>query len=114
MAKHDLRLPPRQTAGASPPRRPASVRRTTSIDVTWPQGYGGNLRLDGRARDVATPAIGGAPVLLAEDSFVANLKPDRTIVSIESDPPRSGLVCLIGERGGGRLRGKLDEFVPEE
>lgn len=114
MTKAPLLAPPRQTAGVSPLRRPGSIRRTSSIGVHWPEGREKPMRLDGRARDVATPMAGGAPVLLAEDAFVAFLNFDRTIVSIESDPPRPELAGLIGERGGGRLRGRLDDVVPDE
>src|SRR4051794_18923669 len=30
----------RRSAGHAPPRRPASIRRTTSIDCLWPEGLG--------------------------------------------------------------------------
>jgi hypothetical protein len=53
-------------------------------------------------------------MVCAEDSFDAELKPDRTIVAIEANPPRAKLAQLIGTRGGGRLRGALEHFVPEE
>ena len=71
------------------------------------------MRQIGRARDIVTPRA-GAPVLCAEDSFDALLKPDRTILAIEAAPARAGLSRLIGARGGGRLRHALEEFVPEE
>jgi hypothetical protein len=72
------------------------------------------MRLIGRARDIVTPRTGGAPLLRAEDSFDAVLKTDRTIVSIEADPPRRDLTRLVGTRGGGRLRHALEQFIPEE
>lgn len=72
------------------------------------------MRLIGRARDIVTPRGGGPPVLRAEDSFEALLKPDRTIVAIEAAPRRTDLARLIGARGGGRLRHALEEFIPEE
>jgi Protein of unknown function (DUF2889) len=72
------------------------------------------MRLIGRARDIVTPRAGGAPVLCGEDSFDAVLKTDRTIVSIEADPPRLDLTRLVGTRGGGKLRQALDQFIPEE
>lgn len=106
--------PPRNTAGPAPVRVPGSVRRTSSIDVSWPDGLGGNMRLVGRARDIVTSDSGGPPVTRAEDRFEASLKPDRTIVAIESDPPRPAMARLVGERGGGHLRYVLEEVVPEE
>jgi hypothetical protein len=72
------------------------------------------MRLIGRARDIVTSPSGGAPILCAEDSFDAVLRPDRTIVAIEADPPRPNLARLVGTRGGGRLRHALEHFVPEE
>jgi Protein of unknown function (DUF2889) len=72
------------------------------------------MRLVGRARDIVTPSTGGAPILCAEDSFDAELRPDRTIMAIEADSPRPKLAQLIGTRGGGRLRHALEQFVPEE
>jgi hypothetical protein len=72
------------------------------------------MRLIGRARDIVTSQTGGDPILCAEDAFDAELKPDRTIVAIEADPPRPDLMRLVGTRGGGRLRHALEHFVPEE
>ena len=72
------------------------------------------MRMIGRARDIVTPRGGGAPILCAEDSFAAVLKTDRTIVSIESDPPRPDIARLVGTRGGGKLRHALEQFIPQE
>lgn len=91
-----------------------SVRRTSTIDVSWPNGRAGNLRLVARARDIVTPATGGAPIVRAEDGFEATLRPDRVIVAIEADPPRPAIAQLVGERGGGGLRKALERVVPEE
>jgi Protein of unknown function (DUF2889) len=109
-----LSPPPRCSAGAAPLRAPGSARRTSSLETSWPQGRAGNMHIVGRARDIVTPRSGGAPILRAEDAFDATLKPDRTIVAIEANPPRTALARLIGSRGGGRLREVLEEVVPEE
>jgi hypothetical protein len=93
---------------------PGSVRRTSSIDVFWPEGRTGNLRFAGRARDIMTPPAGGAPIICAEDSFEARLALDRSITAIAADPPRPGLKNLIGQRGGGGLREALQAALPEE
>ena len=108
-----LLTPPRQSAGAAPLRLPGSIRRTSSIDVSWPQGRAGNARLVGRARDIITTSS-GAPIVVAEDAFEAWLQPDRLIVSIESEPARPALVQLLGSRGGGGLRKVIEAAVPEE
>src|SRR5262249_51520396 len=105
---------PRKSFGPAPVRAPGSVRRTSTIEVSWPDGTEGNMQLIGRARDVLTLPSGGAPVALAEDSYIAVLKQDRSIVSIAATPPRPALAQLVGERGGGHLRWKLQDIVPEE
>ncbi|HEV7758196.1 MAG TPA: hypothetical protein VGO78_04385, partial [Acidimicrobiales bacterium] len=38
----------------TPPRAPGSVRRTSSLDSSRPQGAGGPLVIDARARDLVT------------------------------------------------------------
>jgi len=106
--------PPKNSAGPAPRRMPGSVRRTSSIDAFWPDGQLGNRIMIGRARDVVTPVAGGPPAVLAEDSFRAILKPDRTIVQIDADPPRPSLSRLVGSAGGSGLRRALEEIVPEE
>jgi hypothetical protein len=104
----------KRSAGAAPARIPGSVRRTSSIDTSWPDGPNGNTRLIGRARDIVTPRAGGKPIVCAEDSFDARLRQDRTIASIATDPARVDLSRLIGRGGGGGYRRALDEIVPEE
>ena len=114
MVAMTVNAPPRLSAGPAPLRTPGSVRRTSSIDVSWPGARAGTLRMIGRARDIITPLSGGAPIILAEDAFQAQLQPDRVIVSIEAEPARPALSRLIGERGGGGLRKALEAAVPEE
>ena len=90
------------------------MRRTSSIDVCWPEGVAGNRRLIGRARDVVTPRTGGPPIVRAEDSFEAVIDPNRMIVAIAAEPARPVLSRLVGERGGGHLREVLENVIPEE
>jgi len=105
---------PQQPAGHAPPRRSGSARRTSSIDVSWPDGREGNLRFDARARDVVTPRAGGAPIVCAEDAYVARIGRDRTVLAIEATPARKAMPQLVGKRGGGHLRMALEEVMPEE
>jgi hypothetical protein len=97
MGKH-LPPPPRSSAGHAPPRAPGSARRTSSIDVAWPEGRAGNMRLVGRARDLVTP-VEGAPVVCAEDGFLAEVRMDRTIMAIRAEPPRVDLSSVSGAAG---------------
>jgi hypothetical protein len=109
----DLLAPPRSSRSSAPRRAPGSVRRTSSIDVDWPEGRHGIMRLAGRARDVWTGADGGL-VVLAEDGYLATVGPDRKIATIAADPPREALAGLVGRRAGGGLRRALDEAMGDE
>ncbi len=104
---------PRNPIGPAPPRRGGSIRRTTTIETTWPDGRSGMLTMVGRARDAVTPVGGGAPRIAAHDEFRARLR-DRTIAEIEATPARPKIGQLVGARGGGHLRIRLDELMPEE
>lgn len=108
-----ISAPPRRSAGAAPVRAPGSIRRTSTIDVSWPGGRGEDMCAIGRARDYITPPRGPGAVS-AEDAFEAQIRSDRTIVAIAADPPRPQIEALVGERGGGKLRGVLAQVVPEE
>ncbi|PEQ13050.1 hypothetical protein B2G71_09510 [Novosphingobium sp. PC22D] len=112
MASTDLPPPPRCTANPAPIRPADSIRRTTSIDVSWPDGPEAERKMVGRARDVLTPAQGGAPHVLAQGEFRLRMKEDKTITAIAADPDPGGVATLVGERGGGHLRMILAERVP--
>jgi hypothetical protein len=72
------------------------------------------MTLVGRARDVVTARSGGMPVVVAQDGFCAQLKSDRTIVAISTEPARVAAAALVGTRGGGHLRRAIDDVMPEE
>lgn len=108
----DIDLP--NPRGHAPLRRPLSVRRTTSIDVAWPDGPEKNMRFHGYGRDIFTPENGGDPETLGIDELFAEISPDRTIQTIHSEPPRADIEGLVGVRGGGYLRSALNEVLPEE
>lgn len=103
--------PVRLTANPSPVRRPGSIRRTSSIDVTW-QGDMTTQRLfSGRARDIVRTADGEDRVR-AEAVMEAGVAADRTITAMAATPAPEGLERLVGERGGGHLRGVLRDLFP--
>ncbi|MET0909439.1 MAG: DUF2889 domain-containing protein, partial [Ilumatobacteraceae bacterium] len=101
-------------AGPAPRRRAKSIRRTSSIDGSWPGGFGTQLRLDGRARDAITHSPVDAPVVVAESTTSVGIGDDRTIEDLTASPDTEGLGNLVGCRGGGYLRAALAEFVPHE
>jgi len=95
-------------------RRPGSIRRTSTIDTIWPEGRGGDMAMVGRARDAVTGFAAADLQTVAEDAFRVRLGPDRTILEIEATPARAAIGKLVGVRGGGHLRGALDEALPRE
>lgn len=103
--------PPRSTANPSPVRRAGSIRRTTSLDVTWTDGPTGPRRFEGRARDVLKPAS-GPDRLRAEAELTALVDFDRKITQLTARPSPEGIERLVGERGGGHLRGALRDLLP--
>lgn len=105
--------PPRETANPAPARPAGSIRRTTSIDVTWPDGLQADRVLHGGARDLITPAGGGDGALRAAATMEARLRPDRTIAEIASDPEPPGLQELVGAKGGGHLRLLMQDVLPD-
>ena len=106
------------TKGYVPLMRPGSVRRTTSIDMTWSDsGKPLNMKqhLHGRARDVRVPGnASDEPVLLGEAEVDATATFDRVIESIAVTPKREGIEGLVGAKGGSQLRGAIDEVLPGE
>lgn len=112
MATVDLPRPPRATANPAPVRPTNSLRRTSSIDVAWPDGPEAPRLMVGRARDYRTEASGSGEVL-AEGSFRLRMTEDKTITEIAADPPHASVGTLVGERGGGHLRMVLRERCPE-
>jgi len=99
---------------ATPPRRAGSMRRTSTIDMWWPDGWGTAMRIRGRARDLLTPLDGSSPRVVAEDVVDAVAAADRTIEAIRSHPERPQLPALVGARGGAKLRAALATVVPDE
>jgi len=93
----------RESAGVAPPRRPGSIRRTTSIDTDWSAGIEQPRTMIGLARDLLTP-FDGAPKVLAQASFRLIVTPRREIRLIESSPEHPRMGELIGVQAGNPQR----------
>ena len=98
--------------GHAPVRRPNSVRRTSSLDSTWPDGREGNMQIEGRCRDYVTGADLSEGNVARYDNMHARLNWERLILDARSD--RVDLTALKGAKGGGHLRAVLDEHIHEE
>lgn len=111
----DISIEVRGPADASPPRRAGSVRRTTTIDMTWPGGMGTDLLLRGRGRDLRT-GRGAAGELVAEELATEEMRvvvgADRTISSIDATPSWPEVQALVGARSGSGYRGVLGQTLP--
>lgn len=103
----------RQSAGVAPLRRPGSIRRTTSIDTTWPDGASEPASMHGRARDIFTRDPGREPVVLAEASYVLRLSPNREILALSTEPSDSRSEQLVGIRAGGESRRQIAAIMAD-
>lgn len=88
---------PRRAARDIPARRTGSIRRTSSIDMAWPDGRHGSVVMAGNARDVLTIDPANAPIVLVHDRLDVRVSPRKIIESITTDPPIAGIDGLIGE-----------------
>ena len=113
-ARSDLPAAPSTSAGYAPLRRANSVRRTSTVEASWPTGRAGAMAFDARARDILTTEAGAEPRVLQLDRVDATIAPDRSIAAIASQPHRPNIGRLLGARGGGHLRRALDDGLPEE
>ena len=105
---------PTNPAGPSPLRRPGSIRRTSSLDTSWPGGLGQPMRMRGHARDLLTPADGGPAVVVAEDSLDIIASGGREIASIATSRLNDDFQQFVGARGGGHLRKQIALAIPGE
>lgn len=96
----------RQSAGPAPLRRPGSVRRTSSIDSEWPDGFGQPWIMSGRIRDLLTP-FDGKPLTLASGEFRIRTSPIREIMEIDIAPHHARAQEMVGVRAGGASRHAL-------
>jgi Protein of unknown function (DUF2889) len=99
-------LKPRGSTASAPPRRPGSVRRTATLDFTWPDGLPGNTVLDARARDLRTNDDGTATVL-AQAALRMVTDPGRIIEEVGCSPELPGLRGLAGESAMAGYRRRL-------
>ncbi|GAB2857865.1 hypothetical protein GCM10022221_66850 [Actinocorallia aurea] len=101
--------------GPAPARAAASIRRTSTLDTTWPEGFDGPMLTRGRARDLLTAAVGEAPEVVGEDALTVRFAPGtRTITAISAAPARPELGALVGGRAGGGLRALIGRTLPQE
>jgi hypothetical protein len=114
LTEFEGKIAPAHPFGPSPVRRGRSVRRTSSIDTTWPEGIGTPMLMHGLARDIYTEETGGPIAVLGEDDVRILASPQREILEIAADRRNDDVQALIGHKGGGYLRGVLADRMPDE
>jgi hypothetical protein len=102
---------PSQSAGPIPVRRSNSVRRTSSIDTSWPEGRGGAMRMQGSARDIVMGREPANGTVTGFGTLEILASPSRQILALTSDPALAGLQDLIGVRGGGQSRSAIGSLL---
>lgn len=107
--------PPADPVRAVPARQPGSVRRSSHVDMSWPESEPGDpgapLLLTAGARDVVTAADGSGRVA-GEAALEARLTPDRLVTAIAATPDPSGLEALVGLRAVSGWRAATRRIVP--
>ena len=105
---------PDQSAGHSPVRPKDSVRRTSTIDTSWPEGQFGPMKMIGRARDVYHKNDLKDEVI-EFNSCEINASPQRQILALKSDPDLRETKKLVGVRAGGQSRAAiLEHFTADQ
>ena len=105
------RAGPHAPAAGSPWRQPGSVRRTSTIDSTFPSGDG-RASVDARAREIVTRSDGDAD-LVAEVRLDLSVAPGNVITAIEGDPDEPRLAELVGLAAAGGFRARALAAVPD-
>ena len=106
---HGVHEPTRDT----PARRPRSVRRTSSIDMSRSDGSFDPVYLRGAARDLSTAADGSAHELRHVGLTATAEMVARVIRRIETDPPIEGIARLVGAPAMSGFRAAADAVAPE-
>jgi Protein of unknown function (DUF2889) len=108
-------IPDCVTAGtATPPRRPGSVRRTTTHDCTRPEGLHGPVTIVARGRDLFTRDDDDAEVLDTARLHVRAQFASGIIDWITVDPPHFELAALRGVNALRGFRALVDKAMPAE
>lgn len=114
MARSQTEQAPAEPAGPAPLRRPCSIRRTSSIDTDWPEGFGTPMHMRGRARDLVTPREVDRPQVIADDELEIGASVQREVLSIWVSRGNDRAQALVGLDRGGSLRKSIAAVFLEE
>jgi hypothetical protein len=102
-----------QPTAATPARRPSSVRRTTSIDMTRDADSLDPVFLTGRGRDLWTAPDGSAREVRQVGLTATVELVSRVVQHVETDPPVEGMSRLVGAPAMSGFRAAADKVAPE-
>jgi hypothetical protein len=107
---------PHDPVTTTPARAPGSVRRTSSLDSSRPDGSRGRLVIDGRARDLVTGLDSTVARVTQVKVRLTVDEPSREIVAVEVEgsPSAPDLDALVGVKIVGGFRRVLGEVLPDE
>jgi hypothetical protein len=98
----------------TPPRRPRSVRRTTTHDSLRSGGMSGPVTMIARGRDLYTAADGSTTVLATAGIDATASSPENVLQALTADPADERLGALAGRRASSGFRRAVDELLPGE
>jgi hypothetical protein len=98
----------------NPPRRLPSVRRTTTHDGTWPEGFSGPIAMVASGRDLLTTRDGRAVVLDAARLDVVAHYFEGTVTAITALPHDPAVPKLVGTRIHAGFRPAVEAALPGE
>lgn len=99
--------------GETPLRRPHSVRRTMSIEVSWPDGLDGASFYTGLARDAVTLDPDVAPQEIATGRVHARTQ-EGTLLDLDVEPGLEGVDKVLSKGVGGELRKGFNALAPSD
>lgn len=98
----------------SPRRRPHSIRRTSTLDLDWPEGMSGSARVRGQARDLVTGSSDAQFRVLHEGSMEVSIGSDRVYEFLSSTPAHPSLQLIVGAPRSAASRKAVAQLLPEE
>jgi hypothetical protein len=113
----ELRLVrPDDPLAATPARAHGSARRSSHVDMSFPDGApgapGAPIVLTAAVRDVITSSDGSGRVL-SDATLRTAATADRVVTEIVADPPVPGLEALVGVRAASGWRAQSRGLVPD-
>lgn len=100
--------------GPPPPRRPGSLRRTTSLQAHFPDGLDGPIAFEARGRDLYTGNMPDAPRLCASEEATIFVSQGRRVVDIQAKRSNAALARLHGARVSGELRAAMSVALADD